>query len=161
MPSQFSQYASVDREEKWVVLFDRLKAALLNKPFVTIGRRHIQPPGLSPDAQPALFVIQTREKRAGANHGLPNMLTLVGFLIIYVAAPSTDEVPGEETQLAATTLNAAFKAIDDVLQPDDSSGRCTLGGEVYSVSIDGQVDQDPGIFTAQAAAILPIHMLVP
>ena len=161
MPLQLSQFTGVDREAIWVALFEHLQAKLAGH-FQTIGRRHVQPPQLPLDAQPALFCVQVREPRGGGSRGLPNTLTLKGYLIIYCVAPATQESPGEETVLAATTLNTLFKAIDDALVPDNViTGHFTLGGIVQGCWIEGHVDQDPGIFTNQAAAIIPISILVP
>ena len=155
------QYAGIDREAIWATLFTHFQQAVGDL-FVTMSRKHIQPPQLSQDAQPAFFLIQLREERGGGGRGTPNTLTLHGFIILYVPAPAIDEVPGQETQLAATVLNIAYKAIDDALIPDDArTGKFTLGGLVQYCGIAGQVDQDPGIQSTQAAAILPIQILVP
>ncbi|MDP9039837.1 MAG: hypothetical protein M3O02_11295 [Acidobacteriota bacterium] len=160
MPSWTDYYAGIDREALWSALFAHFQASLTG--FATMGRRHIQPPHLPQDSQPAFFLVQVREKRGGTMRGTPNRLTLHGFIILYTPAPVTDEVPGTEQQLAATTLNGFFKQIDDALKPDSrDTGKFTLGGLVTECAIEGEVDQDPGLFTSQAAAILPIYMLVP
>lgn len=155
-----SNYAGVDREATWAALFAYFKTNLTG--FVTIGRKHVKPPELAIDAQPAFFLVQMRERRGGMKRGLPNPLTLYGFIILYVAAPALMEVPGQEEQLAATTLNGFFKQIDDLMKPDNpGTGKFTIGGLVEECSIEGEVDQDPGIFGSQAAAILPVRIVVP
>ena len=127
-----------------------------------MSRKHLMPPDLTFEAQPAFFLVQTKESRAGSMQGTPNKLALHGFIILYLSAPETNELPGEETALASSLLNEIFQAIDYALVPDNmQTGKFTLGGLVTHCWIEGELDQDPGIFTAQAAAILPIHILVP
>ena len=156
-----SQYGGVDREAVWVALFTYLQSTMGGF-FQTIGRKHVMPPELPMEAQPALFVVQVKEHRSGSGKGQPNNLMLSGFLIVYLIAPVTDEAPGQESQLVATQLNMIFKALDDAFAPDNpTTGKFTLGGLVTSCFIEGEVDQDPAIFQNQAAAILPIHILVP
>jgi hypothetical protein len=160
MPLWTDVYAGVDREAIWAALFAHFQAKLSG--FETMGRRHLQPPNLPQEVQPAFFLVQLQEERGGTKRGTPNPLELHGLIILYVPAPATDEIPGTETQLAATLLNGFLKQIDDALVPDDiSTGKFTIGGRVKECAIEGRVDQDPGIFTSQAAAVLPIHMLVP
>ena len=153
-------YQSVDREAIWAALFTYLRASVGSR-FATMGRRHIPPPDLLPILQPALFVVQVKENHKPKPRGLPTQLELHGFLIVYVPAPMANEAPGQETVLAATTLNTIFREIDDALQPDNSNGMFTLGGMVSHCWIEGGTDMDPGIFGAQAAAVMPINILVP
>lgn len=156
-------YSGVNREACWAALFALLQAKLAGMGIVTMGRQHVQPPSLSPEQQPALFVVQTRESRAPMPPGLPVKLCLDGFLILYLQVPtSLDQIVGQETSLAATQINVLLKAIDDALQPDNLvTGKQTLGGLVTHCWLEGDVDMDPGIFSSQGAAILPVKMLVP
>jgi hypothetical protein len=153
-------YESVDREAVWAALFAWLEAKV-GANFVTIGRRHVPPPDLTPIMQPALFMVQVKETHKPKPRGVPTQLMLHGFLILYAPAPVANQLPGAETVLAATTLNNLFKAIDDALQPDTMDGYFSLGGMVSHCWIEGDTDMDPGIFGPQAAAILPLHILVP
>lgn len=131
--------------------------------FVSIGRKHKSPPDLGMAEMPALFVVQIKETHAPQKHpGYPSRLTLHGFLILYAQAPIADEDIGTETVLAATMLNALYERIEDVMQPDNiGTGKFTLGGLVEHCWIEGDTDQDPGILGPLAAAILPVHILVP
>lgn len=157
------QYSGVDREAIWAALYALLQTKV-GSSYVTKGRHHVQPPTLTPEMQPAMFLVQVRETRAPRPVvGAPVKLTLSGFIILYaqMPAPLLDDV-GAETVLGATTLNAMLQAIDDALQPTDlSTGRQTLGGLVHHCWIEGDVEMDPGIYTQQGAAIVPIKMLVP
>lgn len=130
--------------------------------FVSVGRQHIMPPALPISEQPALFVIGVKERRNPKPRGIPTKLTLLGYLIIYAPAPIASEDIGSETELGATTLNRLFQAIDQAMLPDDPSSGCfTLGGLVSHCWIDEDTDMDPGIFGSQAAAIMPVNILVP
>lgn len=156
-----SQYTSVDREEIWAALFEWLKAKV-GAQFVSIGRKHKAPPDLSLAEQPALFVIQVKETHLPKPPGTPTKLILHGFLIVYLQLPDIQAEVGYEEELAATKMNAIYRALDDAFQPDDlRSGKFTLGGLVTHCWIEGDTDQDPGILGPQAAAILPVHILVP
>jgi hypothetical protein len=156
-------YSGVDREACWAALFAVLQGGLADAGIVTLGRQHVMPPSLTPEQQPALFVVQARESRIPTPAGLPVKLCLDGFLILYLQVPAAmDEAIGQETVLASTQMNVLLKAIDDALQPDNiTTGKLTLGGLVTHCWLEGDVEMDPGIFSSQGAAILPIKMLVP
>lgn len=129
---------------------------------VSLGRKHKAPPDLTTAEQPALFVVQVMERHMPKPPGTPTKLALDGFLILYLQAPVVDEQIGAETQLGATALNALFYAIDNAFQPDNvTTGKFTIGGLVTHCWIEGETKQDPGILGPQAAAILPVHILVP
>lgn len=156
-------YSGVDREACWAALFAQLQAGLVTAGLVTMSRQHSMPPMLTPEQQPALFLVQARETRKKSPRGTPTQLCLHGFIILYLQVPSPlDEVIGQETVLASTQMNVLLKAIDDAMAPDDLvTGKLTLGGLVYDCWIDADVEMDPGIFSSQGAAILPVEMLVP
>lgn len=128
----------------------------------SMGRKHIPPPDLTLPDQPALFIIAVKEHHAPRPAGVPTKLTLRGFLILYAPAPVVNQDIGSETQLGETTLNVLFQAIDTALMPDNlSTGKFTIGGLVEHCWIEDDTDLDPGIFTNQAAAIIPLRILVP
>lgn len=157
-------YDGIDREARWVALFTLLTTKLASAGIVTFSRKHLQPPTLTPEQQPALFLVQARETRRGTPViGAPVQLILNGFIILYLQGPaSLDEVVGQETELAATQLNALLKGIDDSLAPDSVvTGKQTLGGLVTHCWIEGDTEMDDGIYSPQAAAILCVRMLVP
>jgi hypothetical protein len=155
-------YITINRELIWLALFARLKASLGSQ-AVTVGRRHIQPPTLTPELQPAVFLVQVRETHAPNPKGTPGKLTLSGFIIVYLQAPAVllDDI-GAETVVGATPLNALLQAVDQAMLPDDVlSGRNTLGGLVDHCWLEGDTDMDDGIYSQQAAAILPVKIMVP
>jgi hypothetical protein len=160
--SMFSQYAAVDREAIWAALFAWFQAQL-GAQFTTMGRKHVQPPQLTEAEQPAFFQVAGKELHIPDKPpGAPTRLVLRGILILYVFDDGPLEQAGSERLLAETTLNNLLKAIDAALTPDNLvTGKFTLGGLVTHCWIEGESELDPGIFGPQAAAILPIHILVP
>ena len=129
--------------------------------FITIGRRHIMPPALTPPQQPALFVTFTSEDVRQALPTTPGRATLEATLIVYCQGPGTDEAPGSETALAETTLNGLLADIEAALAPDSDGDAQTLGGLVSRCWIEGTLYKDPGILANQAMAMVPVRMLVP
>jgi hypothetical protein len=155
--------STVNREAIWVALFTLLQAKLADAGYAVISRTHVQPPQLSADLQPALFVVQGRETHAPRPAGFPAKITLSGFIILYYQAPMVLlQAIGTETINGATQLNAMLQAIDAALLPDHiTSGKLTLGGLVEHCWIEGDSDMDTGIYGQQAAAIIPLKILVP
>jgi hypothetical protein len=150
---------SVDREAIWAAYFAHMKAALADQ-FKTIGRRHVQPPALLQNQQPALFVCQITESKESKPRGSTGKLTLHGFNFIYVYQSATNEVPGKESKVAATDLNALMKAVDDAMMAD-GDGVFTIGGLVSHCWIEGTSLADQGVWGQQAMAMMPVHILVP
>ena len=161
---------SIDREAIYVALFNLLKNKL-NGLFVTIGRRHVMPPDLSPSQQPALFVCGVRESSDPRPRGTTGKLKLTAVLFLYCYESALNDTPGDEQTLAATQINQLLKAIDDALAPTlsfadgvdrpDPNGVQTLGGLVSHCWTEGDTEIDPGIFGQQAAAVIPVNILVP
>jgi hypothetical protein len=53
-------------------------------------------------------------------------------------------------------------AVDQALEPDNFAlGTFTLGGLVTHCWLEGTTIVDPGIFSNQGKAMVPIHILVP
>lgn len=156
----YAPYEAIDREAIWAALFAYLKTKLAAS-FVTIGRKHVPPPTLTIPDQPALFQVAAREGHKPKPPGTPTQLTLRGYLIVYCYVDSPQEDIGSETQLGETLLNNLLLAIDQALLPDNVNGKFTIGGLATHCWVDGDTDMDPGIFGDQAAAILPLNILVP
>ncbi len=161
MPSQ-PAYAAPPTEPIWAALFALLQAKLAAS-YVTMSRRHTRPPALVADQQPALFLVQARRTFTPRPPGVPVKLTLSGFVILYFQCPAPGLDPvGAETVLGATTLNQLADGVAAAFAPDDTlTGKLTLGGLVTHCWLEGDADEDPGIYTQQGAAILPVKILVP
>lgn len=158
------QFSGVDREAIWNALFAVFDAKV-GSAYITIGQHHVQPPQLALEQQPAFFLVQTRETRSRSARAIGTQVKLMlsGFIILYFEAPPPLFEPvGEETVLGSTKVNAMLKAIDDAMLPDDpTTGKFTIGGLVSDCWVEGDVDMDPGIYSQQGAAILPVKILVP
>jgi hypothetical protein len=155
------QVAGTDREAIWVALLAHLRTTLASQ-FNTIGRR--LPAELSEGQQPALFLVQTGETRSQQPYGTGGELTLHGRLIVYLMDKSGSAPPGKETAVVVTQLNAKLKAIDEAFGADNYTGAdpvFTIGGVVNHCWIEGDTDIDPGWIDQQAAAIIPVHAIVP
>ena len=151
-----------DMEPAWVALFALLRRKLSGS-YEVMGRHHVRPPQLPPESQPALFLVQVRETyKPGPAYGAPAKPMLSGFIILYFQAPAPllEEI-GNEQILGVTILNDLLKGIRGALLPDDiTEGKLTLGGLVDHCWLEGDADMDPGIYTQQGAAILPVKMLL-
>jgi hypothetical protein len=56
----------------------------------------------------------------------------------------------------------ALDRLDQALAPDNLlTGRCTLGGMVYSCIMDGDVEKAPGDVTGKSLAVVPISIVLP
>jgi hypothetical protein len=156
-----SQYIAINREAIWAALFAYLKTKL-SADFVTIGRKHVAPPQLTIPEQPALFQVAGREVHTPTKPpGAPTKLVLRGFLVVYLFVDAPVEDAGDETLLGETQLNNLLYAIDQAFLPDNVNGKFTIGGLATHCWIEGDTDLDPGIFGPQAAALLPLNILVP
>lgn len=148
----------IDRELIWSTLYAVVKQAL-GSAVVTCGRRHIIPPALTPEQQPACFVLQGPEKTVPKPQ---SKKTLQGFLVFYINNDQTDQAAGQETQLSATVLNSLLALIDSALQPDNVRTQFfTLGGLVQHCWIEGTTHVEVDLFGSQGYAAVPINMLVP
>lgn len=148
-----------DRDLIYVALYSRIKtqlAALLPGFVVTIGRKHMMPPLLTPALQPAVFVVQGPEHKEPRPRGTPGKLTLHAFILAYCY----ETTPAQD---GTTQLNKLLKGIEQAIEPDnvDAGEIQTLDGLVYQCWIEGDIDVDPGIFGQQAVAMIPVKMLVP
>ena len=127
-----------------------------------MGRRHTPPPQLKIPDQPALFQVCAKETQIPQKPpGAPPKLVLHGFLIVYAYVPAPVEDIGAEELVPETVMNGLLAAIDNALLPDDlETGKFTIGGLVTHCWIEGDTSVDPGIFGNQAAALVPLHILV-
>lgn len=141
------------REEIVAALLARLNASGV---FQTVGRRLRDPESLDSVTAPALFLLEDEEDYHRQSVNLPPRRTLRFLAAIYTDAGQS------ETAVPSALLNPLLDAIDAALKPDDpTSGRCTLGGAVYSALIAGTVKKYPGDATGKGAAVVPIEVMWP
>lgn len=159
------------RETVMTALLARVSAAA---GFATI-QRHItfdpvQGPTAqvaTPDAQPALYMLEAGESADWPGRGLPRRTWRVQ-LWVWARLPggSTLGVP-DGTTPGATVLNNLVEAIEASLAPSALAGDdpmvCTLGGLVQHCWIEGELAKVPGDINpdGQCFAAIPIAMLIP
>jgi hypothetical protein len=138
----------VGREQVMTALFALLETAA---DFQTTGRRVRLWSDIA--AQPALFLSNVGDEYQRRDQQ-PARVTMHCEARVFVTA-GADEAPG-------TMLNTLVDAIDAVMVPDNLlTNRMTLGGLVWHCWIEGEVEYYPGDLKGQAAAIIPIRILVP
>lgn len=140
----------MSREAIYAALFARVSTL---PGLVTASRRlkhwHDTPPAL----QPALFMVQKRE-RPEQQSGLPTKWAFTVELYLYVHGGA------DPNAVPAQALNALLDALEEVLAPDPASGVQTLGGLVTHVWIDpAGIETDEGVLGDQAIAIVPVQIV--
>ncbi len=103
---------------------------------------------------PALFMAQRSELAKNSALGAPPIWTLNIELFLYVDVGSgSDTVP-------ASLLNPIIDAIESSLSTTNPSGRQTLGGLVQFARINGEVRIVENTLSTEAAAIIPVEIIV-
>jgi hypothetical protein len=144
---------SVTREQIMTALLALLQTTAEYK---LVSRRNRAPSTITPALSPALFLFEDAEAYKRPSPSLPPVRTLTAKAVIY------NNVGPDPNQTPTSIVNAALDALDVALAPDNSvTGRCTLGGLVYSAMIDGEIVKAPGDMTGVALAIAPIRIVIP
>jgi hypothetical protein len=143
------------REAAIGALFTRLCGAYA---FTQTTRRLASPETIAAPGEPALALVPqpVGEIYHAPSPNVPPIRKLALFAIVYVdAGADPNEIP-------ETLLNPIKDAIDAALVADNpTTGRCTLGGLVYSVRIQGNVEGAPGDKTGKGLAVIPIEIVLP
>lgn len=109
-----------------------------------------------PEDQPALLFRQ-RNELAEARKNLPTKWIFNADLYLYVHTGAQSDPDVTPSQL----LNPLIDAIEASLTIDDFiDQRCTIGGLVTYIAIDGALDYHLGAFGDEAVAIVPIRIVV-
>jgi len=138
----------MSREAAYAALF----AQLATVPVKTSSRRLRLLEEIGPAELPALFMTVDRQHVEPRPRGLPPKHTLGALVYLYAANP-------DPHQPAGSLLNDLIDAVEAALTP--VSGPETLGGIVAHCWIEGAVVVFEAPKGQRAAAIVPIHMLVP
>lgn len=145
----------VPRETVAAALFSLLQTTQIggNPAFLTTGRRGRIWSNVTPDDQPAMFLIHSGESAVQSQApGLTKWLLHFEMLVYLRVDPSPTATPD-------TTINAILDAIDAQLQSMPPGERQTLGGVIYNAWIEGQILIDTGILDQQVAILVPIKCL--
>lgn len=151
------------RETIYKALFDQLKALKGTAGIVTVNRRLLHWSDVPAVQQPALFLVQKRE-RPIQEKGKPTKWFFDLELYVYV---HTGEDPNigiqsilNSDQTPATLLNPVIDAVESVIPyPKDTSGMLALGGLASHCWISGTIETSEGLLGPQEVAIIPIEIL--
>lgn len=103
---------------------------------------------------PAVFMVEEGES-VSQPPGQPKRYDLHVTLYVYVKPGAGKNV------VPAAFLNPILDAIDAALVGSPVDNRLTLGGGVYQVRLDGDIEKDGGVLGDTSVAIVPIAILVP
>jgi hypothetical protein len=140
---------------------EQIMAALLtllqnSGEFATVTRRNRNPETIAAPSTPALVLVGHSETYERKSPSLPAIRTLEARAVIYY------DVGQNENAVPDSVINPLLDGVDAAFAPDDpSSGRCTLGGLVFSAMIDGDMVKAPGDVTGKGLAIIPIKIIIP
>ena len=137
-----------DPETISIALFNLLQTSTFN--FVSYDRKGKIWGDVPPANQPYLALIE--HGMTGVQNTALGMekWTLHYMLLVYIRAdadPAT--VPG-------TQINAAIKAIQEVISNVPIGEKQTLGGLVNNTWINGEISIDTGILDQQCAIVIPV-----
>jgi len=143
----------VTREQAVAALFARLTGSGY---FVSAGRRNRAPESFAPETTPALMLVNDHHGYDRVSPSAPAKRTIYLRAILYFdAGPDLTAVPD-------TAVNEGLDVIELALAPDDPiSGRCTLGGLVYSAMLKDDADCAPGDITGKSIALPLIEIILP
>ncbi|TDR82204.1 hypothetical protein [Paludibacterium purpuratum] len=140
---------NLPRETIYAALFARLAAI---PTLVTTSRKLRHWSDVQPAEQPALFQAQKNQRGVVTTPGAPTKWTLPADVYLYAWAP--------DDQLPSSIINSLLDAVEAALVPDNPmTGKCTLGGLVEHVYLDGEIETDGGVLGNQAIAIIPINIV--
>jgi hypothetical protein len=140
------------REAAFTALFGLIQAM---KPatFVTVSRRLRLLEEMDSTELPAAF-LQLGSQTVTPRASTPPKRILRAHLLIYVAAP-------DDTQPSGPALNNLIDAVEAALAPLPYLDAQTLGGAVTHAWIEGTIETYEAVKKQQAAALIPITMLLP
>jgi hypothetical protein len=143
-----SPFPQFDPETIAVALFNLLQTS--GYPFQTYDRKGDLPENVNSADQPYLGLVQLGMAQVeNQAQGLEKWL-LHFRVLVYIRA---DAIP---SAVPATQINAALKAIVNVLRSVPIGERQTLGGLVDNCWIEGDVLMDTGILDQQCALLIPV-----
>ncbi|HLY53952.1 MAG TPA: hypothetical protein VKS60_00260 [Stellaceae bacterium] len=141
------------RETAYAALFAVLEALRVDGTVVVADRRLRSLNDLNAAELPALFMT-VGDQKVVARHGLPPKRTLTADIYLYAANPD----PGTA---AGIQLNGLIDAVEAVLAPPVYAAVQTLGGAVEHCFIEGTIAVYEAPKGQRAAALLPVHLLLP
>ncbi len=140
------------RESIMEALLARLAAS---SAFAIATRRNRGPEAMASISGPALVLTErteTYESRPGSE---PRRALEVDVLLYA-------DVGQDENAIPSASINVLLDGLDAALASDaPGTGRCTLGGLVYSAMITGEIVRGTGDISGKPMAKVPIRILIP
>lgn len=134
--------------------------------FQVVSRVHRLPTELDVNTQmPALFMDEVTEEVQQKTPGGWSQLVawdLAADLAIYIPAPQSQEVIGQETYIPGRSLNMAIDAVCKALAPAPGFPKQTLGGLVQHAQVIGRIDRVngvPAVGGSCSIAVVPVRIL--
>ena len=125
--------------------------------FTTIGRRLVDPEGITPAMSPALFLVSHDNEYERDVIAAPPKRDIHAAVLIY-----NDVGPANPNVIPESFINDALDAIDGLLKGDNPLvKKNTLGGLVEACFIEGTVAFSSGDVTGKAAVAVPIRIILP
>lgn len=143
----------MSREASYVALFGLLQGLQTAGTVVTCDRKLQALDKMNEADLPAVFMTVT-DQLIVDQQGMPAKRTLGAFVYVYVSYLDPDTSAG-------TVLNNLIDAVDLAIDPSQGNFPQTLGGLVERAWIEGKIEIFEGVLGTRAAAVVPIHMLVP
>jgi hypothetical protein len=141
------------REAAYSALFGVLDALRLAGTVVVAERRLRTLADMNGAELPALFMTVSDQKVV-ARHGLPPKRTLTADVYLYAANPDPHTAAGIQ-------LNSLLDALEAALAPPAFMPVQTLGGTVEHCVVEGTIAVYEAPKGQRAAALVPVHMLLP
>ncbi len=136
--------------EKIAVALFTLLSSITSFTFVTFDRHGQLPINVPPPNQPYLGLVELGMSQVeNQAQGLEKWL-LHFRVLVYIRADATPST------IPATEINAALKAVVEIMRSSPMAERQTLGGIVDNAWIEGEILMDTGILDQQCALLIPI-----
>lgn len=129
--------------------------ALLSPGFTTASRRNRAPDTIAIEDTPALMLVEHSENHVRAAPQAPAKRTLEVRAIVY------NDVGDDADAIPSADINDRLDAIEAALVASPATGKCTLGGLVESVVIEGEIVKAPGDISGKGLAVVPILIVIP
>lgn len=124
--------------------------------YAEATRRNRAPESVSATKSPLLAMLERQEIIERTSPSLPPKRIMIMLAMISV------DVGDDINLVPAGVVNDLLDGLETVLAPDDPiTGKCTLGGLVESVMIDGEIVKAPLDSEGKTQALVPIRVLIP
>lgn len=143
----------MSREAAYTALFALLDGLRVAGTVVVADRKLRSLNDMSAAELPALFMT-VGDQKVEARHGTPPKRTLTADIYLYAANPDPHTAAGIQ-------LNALIDAVEAALAPPPYTPVQTLGLTVEHCFVEGTIAVYEAPKGQRAAALMPVHMLLP